>query len=86
MPKKMALICPCHLHMTVACAGPACVQYALARPDLTVPVLYMCVLFAIFCGQRFSHIPMIVLCMHLVHTEVQHVQLLRLALQCHAFI
>ena len=73
-----------------ACAGPACVQHTLAMHDLTVPMLYVCVLFVIFCGLRFSHIVNIVLCMHLVHVlhvyVYAHVHSLRLALQCHAFI
>jgi len=62
------------------------VQHALARPDLTVPVLYTCVVFVIFCDLRFGHILMIFLRMHLVHAEVLHVHSLRLALQCYAFI
>ena len=33
MPNEMAFICPCHLHRPAVCAGLACVQHALARPD-----------------------------------------------------
>ena len=59
-------------------------QHALARPDHSSCIVQVCTFCVIFCGLRFSHILMIVLCMHLVH--VLHVYLLRLALQCHAFI
>ena len=84
MPKKMALICPCHLHMTFSMCWTSLCATCFSQASLTVPVLYMCVLQVIFCGLRFSHILIIVLCMQLVH--ILHVHSLRLALQCHTFI
>ena len=67
-----------------ACAGPACVQHALARPDSQPScVVHVCT-FVIFCDLRFSHILITVICMQRVH--VLHLHSLRLALQCHAFI
>jgi len=68
-----------------ACAGPACVQQnALARPDHSSSVVQVCTFCVIFCGLRFSRIPMTVMSEQLVHTL--HVHSLRLTPQCHAFI
>ena len=77
------LICPCHLHMTATCAGPACVPHALGLTHSSC-VVHVCMFCVIFCGFRFSDILVTVLCMQLVY--VLHVHSLRLTLQCHAFI
>ena len=47
-------------------------------------MLYTCTFCVTFCGLRFSHILITVVCMQLVH--VLHVYSLRLALQCHTFV
>ena len=77
------LICPCHLHMTATCAGPACVPHALGLTHSSC-VVHVCTFCVIFCGLRFNDILVTVLCMQLVY--VLHVHSLRLTLQCHAFI
>ena len=84
MPKRMAFIYPCYLHMTCSVCWTSLFAAVLARPDsqfLCRTRVYFCV---IFCGARFSHILMTVMCIQLVH--ILHVHSLRLALQCHAFI
>jgi len=63
--KRRWLEC-CHLSMPsprpAVCPGPSCVQHAcILQPDLThSSCVHVCM---IFCGPRFSHILMTVICM-----------------------
>jgi len=54
---------------------PVCIMLELGLTHRSC-VVHVCISCVVFCGLRFSHILMIVLCMHLVH--ILHLHILNL--------